>query len=99
VLALMVGGQARGELCYLVVETRDAGALCITCAHEGYFVNRGHYVDTRAGGAAERINYERNSAVYPTLVELLREQSKHFNATVDAWDVPLKAAEHDGAGQ
>lgn len=87
--------QARGELCYLVVETQDAGQLVVTCARDGFFVNRGLFVETKGSVVTERINYERAGKTHPSLVALLRAHSKHFHETIDTAN-PVERLEVDG---
>uniref|UniRef100_A0A8C4DBN2 Outer dynein arm docking complex subunit 2 n=1 Tax=Dicentrarchus labrax TaxID=13489 RepID=A0A8C4DBN2_DICLA len=61
--------QARGEICYLVIEPCDTETLYITCSTAGVFLN---------GGEEEESGYERTSDTYKDLVTLLKSRSPHF---------------------
>ncbi|KAJ3056514.1 Armadillo repeat-containing protein 4 [Rhizophlyctis rosea] len=72
--------QVSGELGYLSVQPHDSDNLIVTATKKGYFINKGYVADENG---AEHMNYEAESDVYPTLVELLKATSKHFAETVD----------------
>ncbi|KAI9001977.1 armadillo-type protein [Gaertneriomyces semiglobifer] len=72
--------QVYGELCYLDVQPFDREKFIITAAKRGYFINKGYVADEKG---QQRLDYEAVSDVYPTLVDLLRAQSKHFNEKID----------------
>ena len=84
-----------GEMCYIQAKTHDVGVMMITGTNSGYFVNGGYQV-TRPessdgpanppainGARAPRMDYNARSPTYPTLLDLLRAQSAHFNRSID----------------
>lgn len=56
-----------------------AGRLCITATDTGYFVNKGISYD-RDGNP--KLNYEAESCIYSSLIELLKDYSPHFKNTI-----------------
>uniref|UniRef100_A0A8C4DC69 Outer dynein arm docking complex subunit 2 n=1 Tax=Dicentrarchus labrax TaxID=13489 RepID=A0A8C4DC69_DICLA len=69
--------QARGEICYLVIEPCDTETLYITCSTAGVFLN---------GGEEEESGYERTSDTYKDLVTLLKSRSPHFAENANKQD-------------
>eukprot|EP00297_Palpitomonas_bilix_P001178 CAMPEP_0113886740 /NCGR_PEP_ID=MMETSP0780_2-20120614/11744_1 /TAXON_ID=652834 /ORGANISM="Palpitomonas bilix" /LENGTH=1111 /DNA_ID=CAMNT_0000875031 /DNA_START=130 /DNA_END=3465 /DNA_ORIENTATION=- /assembly_acc=CAM_ASM_000599 len=65
----------KGEIGYVLAGTFDKGVLVLTCTFNGYFVNKGYYVDANG---KERLNYDAISRVYSSLSDLLEDNSSHF---------------------
>ncbi|KAI8822493.1 armadillo-type protein [Fimicolochytrium jonesii] len=72
--------QVYGELCYLEVQPFDRGKFMVTASKRGYFVNKGYAADEKGH---ERLQYEADSDVFPSLIDLLRATSPHFAATIE----------------
>ncbi|KAJ3108705.1 Armadillo repeat-containing protein 4 [Phlyctochytrium bullatum] len=75
--------QVYGEISYIEVECFDVDRFIVTASKNGYFINKGYSTDEKGN---ERLNYEKVSELYPTLVDLIKSQSKHFEACIDKQD-------------
>lgn len=82
--------QVFGELCYLNILPVDREGFIITASRKGYFKNKGYIVDDKG---AEKMNYEIDSHLYDTLVDLLRDESAHFSENIDKQDYIYLAGE------
>ncbi|XP_035510826.1 armadillo repeat-containing protein 4 isoform X2 [Morone saxatilis] len=74
--------QARGEICYLVIEPCDTETLYITCSTAGVFLNG----CIKQEGEEEESGYERTSDTYKDLVTLLKSRSLHFAENANKQD-------------
>ncbi len=72
--------QIYGELCYISAQCYDQGMIIITATKKGFFVNKGYTTDSHG---TDILNYEANSPIYSSLVELFKAQSPHFAARID----------------
>eukprot|EP00842_Homolaphlyctis_polyrhiza_P003566 jgi/Hompol1/420/HPOL_004655-RA len=72
--------QVYGELCYIGVQCRDREEFIVTATKNGYFVNKGYTADEKGN---EHLDYEKDSEVFATLVELLKAMSPHFALHID----------------
>ncbi|KAI9201905.1 armadillo-type protein [Polychytrium aggregatum] len=72
--------QVYGEISYISAQPMDREPMIITASKSGYFVNKGYCTDDKGN---QRLNYERDSNDYPTLVALFRDQSKYFAEMID----------------
>ncbi|KAJ3411757.1 Armadillo repeat-containing protein 4 [Chytridiales sp. JEL 0842] len=75
--------QIYGELCYLEVQCADVDKFIVTATKEGYFVNKGYAADDKGN---ERLNYEKDSEVFATMIELIKSKSAHFAERIDQQD-------------
>eukprot|EP00698_Gefionella_okellyi_P003505 TRINITY_DN13305_c0_g1_i1.p1 TRINITY_DN13305_c0_g1~~TRINITY_DN13305_c0_g1_i1.p1 ORF type:complete len:1153 (+),score=225.93 TRINITY_DN13305_c0_g1_i1:34-3459(+) len=76
-----------GELCVLIVDTKDVGRVCITAAKKGYFRNNGHTIDP---SGTETLDYGQKGNVHATLSECIKEHSSHYTGLItlpaDYWN-------------
>ncbi|KAI8927580.1 armadillo-type protein [Entophlyctis helioformis] len=72
--------QIYGEISYIRVQCRDREEFIVTASKRGFFINKGYSADDKGN---EHLNYESASETYPTLVDLLRGNSPHFDARID----------------
>ncbi|KXS09407.1 ARM repeat-containing protein [Gonapodya prolifera JEL478] len=76
--------QVVGELCYVEVKPVDKETVVVAGTKKGFYTIKGYEKGTQDG--AIRLNYEKTSDLFPTLIELLRWYSPHFNNTIDHQD-------------
>eukprot|EP00002_Diphylleia_rotans_P010801 TRINITY_DN2136_c0_g1_i5.p1 TRINITY_DN2136_c0_g1~~TRINITY_DN2136_c0_g1_i5.p1 ORF type:complete len:941 (+),score=213.11 TRINITY_DN2136_c0_g1_i5:629-3451(+) len=82
---------SQGDLAYILIITHDVGRLHITATRTGYHLNGGHHVDLHG---VEKINYDRASDSFKSLVELLQFKSHHFQQHFTV-DILLAAEKED----
>ncbi|KAJ3230152.1 Armadillo repeat-containing protein 4 [Chytriomyces hyalinus] len=75
--------QVYGELGYIEAVCHDVERLIVTATKDGYFVNKGYAADSQGH---EKLNYERDSELFLTLVDLMKSKSDHFAETIDKQD-------------
>ncbi|KAJ3333078.1 Armadillo repeat-containing protein 4 [Blyttiomyces sp. JEL0837] len=84
--------QIYGEICYIEVHCPDVDKFIVTATKEGYFVNKGYSADDKGN---EKLNYDRESENYSTLIDLIKSRSEHFSSKIDKQDY-LYHAESQG---
>ena len=82
--------QVYGELCYIKVVPADGEKFIVTVTAKGYFVNKGYITDDKG---AKKLNYEQDSEIFPTLIELLKGKSKHFASKISNQEFLLKVGD------
>ncbi|KAJ1549202.1 Armadillo repeat-containing protein 4, partial [Cladochytrium tenue] len=75
--------QVYDELGYLEVHCPDCDKFLVTASKSGYFVNKGYTTDEKGG---EKLNYNRASEAFSTLVDLIKTRSQHFAERIDKQD-------------
>ncbi|KAJ3003383.1 UNVERIFIED_CONTAM: Armadillo repeat-containing protein 4, partial [Siphonaria sp. JEL0065] len=85
--------QVYGEICYIEVVCRDVDKFIVTATRDGFFVNKGYSADDKGH---EKLNYEKDSKSFLTLVDLLKSKSEHFTSRIDKQDY-LYQPENTGA--
>ncbi|KAJ3098022.1 Armadillo repeat-containing protein 4 [Phlyctochytrium planicorne] len=75
--------QVYGEISYIEVQCMDVDRFIVTATKSGYFINKGYSADDKGN---ERLNYEKISDAFPTLIDLIKSQSKHFDSRIDKQD-------------
>ncbi|KAJ3290762.1 Armadillo repeat-containing protein 4 [Rhizoclosmatium sp. JEL0117] len=75
--------QVYGEICYIEVQCADVDKFIVTGTKDGFFVNKGYSADEKGH---EKLNYEKESKVFLTLVDLIKSKSEHFASRIDKQD-------------
>jgi len=71
--------QIYNELGYIKVLPKDKEKIIITACINGFFINKGYVTNDKG---AENIDYEAKSAVFPSLISLLKDYSPHFSEKI-----------------
>ncbi|KAI9329663.1 armadillo-type protein [Zopfochytrium polystomum] len=80
--------QVYGELGYIEVQCPDCDKFLVTASKSGYFVNKGYSTDEKGN---EKLNYEKASEMFSSLLLLLKARSAHFAAKIDKQDFLYRA--------
>lgn len=75
--------QVYGELGYIEIETPDCEKFLVTASKTGYFINKGYSADDKGN---EKLNYEKISDDFATLIDLIKSRSNHFASRIDKQD-------------
>ncbi|KAJ3121159.1 Armadillo repeat-containing protein 4 [Physocladia obscura] len=75
--------QVYSEIGYIEIQCVDADKFIVTCTKNGFFVNKGYIADDKGH---EKLNYEKDSDLFLTLVDLIKSKSPHFEARIDKQD-------------
>ncbi|EPZ31271.1 Beta Catenin-related Armadillo repeat-containing protein [Rozella allomycis CSF55] len=84
--------QIHGELAYIIVSPVDQERIVITASQSGYFINKGYVKDENG---ETNLNYEKDSEIYNSLINLLRAKSQHFAKNIDNQDATVKSNENE----